>query len=332
MAVSESRMPDRLEKTTQTLLARFHRQRPVRTGSLLITVLGDSIAPRGGVVTLGSLIRLAEPFGLPERLVRTSVGRLANEGWLSSNREGRQSEYFLTEHGKNRFAEATSRIYRESLQSWDRSWTLLLLPQGSSQKAIREEMLWLGFGQIGAGVLAHPSRSVEDARHQLAELKLEKGVVLMRAESEGAEADRALLSAGWDLVELGGYYQRFVKAFTPVREDVKSRGKVPPEAAFVIRTLLIHEYRKIHLRDPLLPPSLLPEDWIGAQAYELCRALYQLVFAAAERHVTDVAETLAGKLERPSRQTYRRFGGLEEESAPGQVPQASVAQGSRARG
>jgi len=310
-------MPDRLDRATQSLLTRFHRQRPVRSGSLLITVLGDSIAPRGGVVTLGSLIRLAEPLGLPERLVRTSVGRLAQEGWLASNREGRQSEYFLTEHGKNRFAEATSRIYREAPQSWDGSWTLLLPPQGTSarQKAIREEMLWLGFGQIRAGVLAHPSRSVEDTRLQLAELHMEKDVVLMRARSEGADADRALIQAGWKLAEIARGYQRFVNSFTPVRDLLSSRAPAPPEAAFVIRTLLIHEYRKIHLRDPLLPHSLLPEDWVGAQAYELCRSLYRAVFAPADQHVSAVAETLAGKLERASRQTYRRFGGLDQEDA-----------------
>lgn len=306
-------MTDRLNQATQALLTRFHRQRPVRSGSLLVTVLGDSIAPRGGIVTLGSLIRLAEPFGLPERLVRTSVGRLAKEGWLSWNREGRQSEYFLTEHGRNRFAEATSRIYREAPHSWDKSWTLLLLPQGPRQKAIREEMLWLGFGQVSPGVLAHPSRTVEDTRSQLQELKLAKGVILMRAASTGPEADVALLGEGWDLAELGSYYLKFVAAFSPIHQQVGSRAKVPPEAAFVIRTLLIHEYRKIHLRDPLLPPSLLPRDWIGTQAYELCRSLYRLVFHAAEDHVSAVAETLSGKLERASRETYRRFGGLEED-------------------
>src|SRR5688572_8508657 len=246
-------MSDRLNQSTQALLSRFHRQRPVRSGSLLVTILGDSIAPRGGIVTLGSLIRLGEPFGMPERLVRTSVGRLANEGWLSWNREGRQSEYFLTEHGKNRFAEATSRIYREAPHAWDKSWTLLLLPQGTRQKAIREEMLWLGFGQVSPGVLAHPSRSVEDTRTQLRDMKLEKGVVLMRAASDGPEADLALIAAGWDLAELGSHYQKFVSAFAPVREHVQSRAKIPPDPAFVIRTLLIHEYRKIHLRDPLLP-------------------------------------------------------------------------------
>ena len=308
-------MPDRLEKATQGLLARFHRQRPVRSGSLLITVLGDSIAPRGGIVTLGSLIRLAAPFRLPERLVRTSVGRLAQDGWLSSNREGRQSEYFLTDHGRKRFAEATARIYREAMQSWDRNWTLLLLPPGDGLKALREELLWLGFGQVRPGVLAHPSRSVEDTREQLAQLDSRAEVLVLSAKSEGDDADRALITAGWDLAELARSYKRFVDTFTPVRESLEVKSAPPAETAFVIRTLLIHEYRKIHLRDPLLPHSLLPADWIGTQAYELCRWLYRAVFSAADQYVSTSAETLSGKLERPSRQTYRRFGGLDESGA-----------------
>ena len=51
----------------QGLLRHFHRQSPIRGGSLLITLFGDAIAPRGGTVTLGSLISLAAPFGLTER-------------------------------------------------------------------------------------------------------------------------------------------------------------------------------------------------------------------------------------------------------------------------
>lgn len=309
-------MPDRLEKATKALLTRFHRQRPVRSGSLLITILGDSIAPRGGVITLGSLIRLAAPLGLPERLVRTSVGRLAQDGWLSSLREGRKSEYFLTDHGRNRFAEATARIYREASQSWDQNWTLLFLPPGHGLKTLREELLWLGFGQVRPGVLAHPTRTVADTREQLAELGSKANVILLSAKSEGDEADRALIEAGWDLAELARSYRRFVDAFRPVRDSLASRSAPPAEMAFVIRTLLIHEYRKIHLRDPLLPHSLLPADWIGTHAYELCRSLYRAVFFAADQYVSTAAETLSGKLERPSRQTYRRFGGIGEDSAP----------------
>ena len=46
------------------LVARFRRQRPLRGGSLIVTLFGDSIVPRGGIVALGSLIELAAPFGL----------------------------------------------------------------------------------------------------------------------------------------------------------------------------------------------------------------------------------------------------------------------------
>jgi len=305
-------MSDRLTQAPHTLVAKFQRQRPVRSGSLLITMFGDAIAPRGGIVTLGSLIRLALPFGIPERLVRTSVGRLAQEGWLEFRRSGRQSEYFLTEHGRNRFAEATQRIYAEAPADWDGHWTLIFVPPGARARRdrIREEMSWLGFGQISADVLAHPSRSAADTRSQLAELRLDGGAVIMRAASEGPDADQALLQAGWDLGELARSYQRFVTSFQPVRTLLNGRSDAVPEMAFVIRTLLIHQYRKIHLRDPLLPHSLLPADWIGAQAYELCRDLYRRVFAAAEEHISATGETLDSKLTAPARDTYKRFGGL----------------------
>jgi phenylacetic acid degradation operon negative regulatory protein len=305
-------MPDRLLQATHALIAKFQRQRPMRSGSLLITLFGDAIAPRGGAITLGSLIRLAEPFGIPERLVRTTVGRLANDKWIAARRAGRQSEYVLTEHGKVRFAEATQRIYGEAPHSWDGHWTLLFLPAGprARRERLREEMAWLGFGQVNAGVLAHPSRTVADTREQLADLQLDGRAVVMRAASEGAASDQTLLEAGWDLAELARSYQRFVTIFDPLR-TLTSRSAPSPETAFVVRTLLIHEYRKIHLRDPLLPHSLLPKDWIGVQAYDLCRALYRSVFAAAEQHVSTVAETLDGKLVAPARETFKRFGGLD---------------------
>jgi phenylacetic acid degradation operon negative regulatory protein len=306
-------MPDRLSQATHTLVAKFQRQRPMRSGSLLVTLLGDSIAPRGGAVTLGSLIRLAEPFGIPERLVRTSVGRLANDGWIVFRRAGRQSEYFLTEHGKSRFADATQRIYGEAPHSWDGHWTLILLPPGprGRRETLRDELAWLGFGQVSAGVLAHPSRSVEDTRAQLTELRVDGHAVVMRAASEGTVADQTLLQAGWDLAELARSYQRFVRTFDPIHALLRNRSDPPPETAFVVRTLLIHEYRKIHLRDPSLPHSLLPKDWVGGQAYELCRGLYRAVFSAADQHVSAVAETLDGQLATPARDTFRRFGGLD---------------------
>src|SRR5271165_5154247 len=110
------------------LLARFRRQRPLRGGSLIITIFGDSIMPRGGAVSLGSLITLAAPFGLNERLVRTAAARLAQQGWLEGRRAGKRSEYHLSKTGRQRFAEATKRIYSAPDSAWAGRWTLIVLP------------------------------------------------------------------------------------------------------------------------------------------------------------------------------------------------------------
>jgi phenylacetic acid degradation operon negative regulatory protein len=302
-------MPRSLETHVRRLLARFHRQRPLRAGSLLITVFGDAIAPRGAAATLGSLIQLAAPFGLTERLVRTSVARLAQEDWLAARRDGRLSEYRLSPSGAGRFSEATRRIYGENPGSWDGRWTLLLLPSADGRDRLREELLWLGFGQLNPGVLAHPTRTVDDAREQLLAIGAKSGqVVALESRSGDLAADREIARHGWDLADLEKRYLRFVHAFEPVRTALEHE-QPEPEAAFVLRTLLIHEYRRIHLRDPLLPLALLPSGWIGETAYDLTREIYTRVFDPAETWLSATGATLSGPLPRPTPEVRRRFGG-----------------------
>ena len=296
---------------TQGLLRRFRSQKPLRGGSLLITVFGDSLAPRGGVVTLGGLIALAAPFGLTERLVRTSVARLAQDGWLVARRDGRRSEYRLTPHGQQRFAQATRRIYGEAPASWDGQWTMLMLPPngGARRDSVREGLRWLGFGQLAAGVFAHPNSDLDQARAWLRSIDGPADAILLKSSSGDLTVDRTLVASGWDLGELARRYRRFVESFSGLNAGAPSRPWSPRDA-FVIRTLLIHEYRKIHLRDPLLPPPLLPENWVGSKAYELCSSLYSSVFEAAERFLTATAGTFEGVLPPAEFSAYARFGGI----------------------
>ena len=94
---------------------------PPRSKSVVMTVFGDAITPRGGAAWLGSLIGLMAPFGISDRLVRTSIFRLAEEGWLDAAREGRRSLYTLTAQGRSRFERAYQRIYSPSDLHWDGS-------------------------------------------------------------------------------------------------------------------------------------------------------------------------------------------------------------------
>ena len=93
----------KLETACRKLVAEFNARPTLRSGSLITTVFGDAIAPRGGSVWLGSLISLMADFGISERLVRTSAYRLACDGWLRSDKIGRRSYYSLSKEGRLRF-------------------------------------------------------------------------------------------------------------------------------------------------------------------------------------------------------------------------------------
>ncbi|HEX4389334.1 MAG TPA: phenylacetic acid degradation operon negative regulatory protein PaaX [Steroidobacteraceae bacterium] len=304
-----SARPAPLPAPIKRLLRRFRARRPLRAGSLLVTIFGDALAPRGGAVTLGSLIRLAAPFGVTERLVRTSVARLAHDGWLLARRAGRQSEYRLTTQGAERFAAATRRIYSPAPEHWEGTWTLLLLVAPLARRAaLREELRWRGFGQLSAALYAHPSLPGEEVRGWLATLEDAPEALLFSSRGEARASDRRLAAQGWDLKELTRRYRRFLDEFAPLAPVV--RAGLSAETAFLVRTLLIHEYRRIHLKDPLLPPALLPEDWVGTAAYELCRALYAGVYARAEGYLAGTAHPLCGPLPAAEASAGARFGGL----------------------
>jgi len=300
-----------LPAPVRAVLRNFRAQRPLRGGSLLITVFGDSIAPRGGAVPLGSLIRLAAPFGLTERLVRTSVARLAREGWLAAQRSGRRSEYQLTRTGAQRFAAATRRIYGESPSVWDGKWTLVVVPPGGPRRApLREELKWLGFGQLNPSLFAHPGCTPGQARSWLRNVRGARDALLLQGISTDLGNDRRLARRGWDLKDLARRYRRFVASFAPVESLLGPGAALPADTAFLIRTLLIHEYRKIHLRDPLLPPALLPPHWVGTAAYEVCRRLYARVFPAAESYLSASAHQLHRPLPAANSAAHARFGGI----------------------
>ena len=83
-------MPQPLARIVEQL-----KREPSRTGSIVITVFGDAIVPRGGSVWLGTLLEFFEALDIDSGVVRTAMSRLAADGWLERNKVGRNSFYRL---------------------------------------------------------------------------------------------------------------------------------------------------------------------------------------------------------------------------------------------
>jgi phenylacetic acid degradation operon negative regulatory protein len=298
----------------QKIVDEFRSRPTLRAGSLITTVFGDSIAPRGGTLWLGSLINTMADFGISERLVRTSVFRLVKDGWLQSRQIGRRSYYSLTDEGRERFEQATHRIYGEPIAHWDGKWCLLLLSglDTATREIVRKECGWLGFGQMSANVLAHPSPDLGDLDVTIRRLGVDDWLVVIEGQTIRSEsAMRDLARDSWNLDDLDVRYAEFVQRFRPVFKALSRKDQLTEQSAFLIRTLLIQEYRKVLLRDPLLPAELLPPGWHGVAAYQLCRNLYRAVQEQSDAYLDHMMETADGPLPPPSQAFMQRFGGLE---------------------
>lgn len=303
----------------EQILQSYLQARPLRAKSLVVTIFGDAIAPHGGTVWLGGLIRLLASFGINERAVRTTVFRLTREHWLRGEQVGRRSHYTLTESGRRRFEAAFRKIYGADRGAWDRGWCLVIESgerlSGSKRKALRDELAWIGFGRIAPGTLAHPTIDAESVAAILAEHRAEAHVLVMRASHDSGRGGTALADAigsAWDLERLERDYRAFLERFTPVLLALEKHAPedLDPEQCFMVRTLLIHEYRRVILRDPLLPEELLPRQWPGSAARKLCRDLYLVTQHLTEQHLMATLETPDGPLPQAAPYFYARFGGL----------------------
>jgi len=294
-------------------------QRPPKAKSLVVTVWGDAIAPHGGAVWLSGLIRLLAPLGLNERLVRTSVYRLAQEGWLEAQQDGRRSLYRLTATGLRRFEHAYRRIYAPPDGDWDGSWEVVLAPgavlSAGERRELRKELGWEGFGALTAGMFLRPARAA--SRETLGEIVRALGVerravVLIARDAPGLESRSLQALAGdcWHIAAVAAEYRRFVARFGPVLERFRARTDLDPEQCFMVRSLLIHAFRRVTLHDPQLPAELLPAAWPSPDAYALCRDFYRLTYKFAEQHLAARLETRDGPLPPAAPYFYERFGGI----------------------
>ncbi len=311
LAQTESASTGKLESLLEHL-------RP-RANSLIVTVFGDSIMPRGGKIWLSDLVALMDPFGLSDRLVRTGVYRLSQEGMLTSKSIGRRAEYSLSDTGLRQFAEAGRRIYASHPAPSSDTWTLVQGVPDISQaerQSLRKRLKWHGFGQLSTTLMAAPGPVPDTLAGELDADGLTEKVLIFASTLEGIRAQQNMKSVAadaWPLDRLNEEYANFLTVF-----DEFNAGKpaaLRPAESFALRTLLIHEYRKILLKDPHLPLSLLPQPWNGTKALSVTAQIYKQNAANTDQHIAGQMAENEGGAPALSNDYWQRFGGLSASNA-----------------
>lgn len=276
-------------------LARWIRRElaadPPRVPSLIITVWGDALVPHGGAAWLATLIALLGQFGVNERAVRTGVFRVARDGWLVAQPVGRRSRYQVSGQAGARFARAFHRVYDSPFEPWDGEWEAVVPHSDlgpSSRRRLRDELAWAGFAEFAPGVHLRPARRDGVAARIVEALGVAGAVTGFVARDAADGALPSLASRAESVYALGALaadYRRFIARHAGVVAAFRQRANPDPAQAFAIRTLLVHAYRRVRLRDPQLPREVLPDDWPGTAAYALCRDFYRMAEPMAEAHL-----------------------------------------------
>lgn len=262
--------------------------------SMLVTIFGDTVLPIGREIWLSQLFQLTEVFGFAGRLVRTSMFRLASEGWFTNERVGRKSQYSLTRMAIEESEQAAKRIYHSPHPNWSEEWTVVFLDAPSVSASIREQLArhlrWHGFILLSRGLLGSPNESLESTQDLCRRIALDVNVplaVLTFSELESLVVDGFFVEA-LDMTGVAEAYDKIVHFYGPL---VDSSNPGAPAEAFALRSMLIHDLRRIKLSGPDIPAALLPTGWAGDAADEVARQLYPQLSTTAAPWLSEVLDT-----------------------------------------
>jgi phenylacetic acid degradation operon negative regulatory protein len=237
--------------------------------SLLLTVLGEYVLPRGEPVWQETLVAALATLGYTEQAARQALSRTTREGWLTAERHGRRARISLTERTAELLRTGAERIYSFGEQwEWDGRWLVLILRVPEDRREVRHQLrtqlAWAGLGSLGGGVWVTPHVEREPELAALIQDELAAEATSFVANLANLGSPEGVARAGWDLDSVSRHYAEFLKDFARARARPTT-----PEACFRMQTLLVHAWRKFPFLDPDLPPELLPARWPRTRAHDL---------------------------------------------------------------
>lgn len=251
-------------KALSALIAAHHGRVPPRTGSLIVTVFGALVMPAGEALRLSDLQDWLAALDIEPGLVRTALSRLVTDGTLLRERDGKAALYRLSARALTDFEAAGDVIFGRRLPEPTGDLDGLVIEDTGRRAALRGELGAMGFVPLAANLMIRPAwlgRATPAIGGCLA--------LVFHANADLARRAREL----WPLEQLASGYRALIAHAEAVRA-----GTFAPEEARLARLMLVHEFRRIVLRDPFLPEALLPPDWPGREA--------RIAFDAALQHVS----------------------------------------------
>ncbi len=236
---------------------------------MIVTILGD-LAPESGL-SGPVLTELIERFGLQSQAMRVALHRLKKDGWVESERTGRNSTYRFTRMARERTEAVLGRVYAPSLESVE-NWYVVI-----GRPSVAKSTGGDGFLEVLPRVYLHAGVPNTDATEQ--SLVAPIGVESL-PDWLAPEVSR--------LAKVDEY-----KALSEMLEQISLEAELesmPVIERAALRLLVLHNWRRLVLRSNAYAEALLPPD----AAPLACRTLVsQLLVRLGRPSLVEIEAALA---------------------------------------
>jgi phenylacetic acid degradation operon negative regulatory protein len=273
-----------------------HKKTRARFPTVIYTLFGAFIVPRGGEVTASSLVRLVMPLGFSENAIRLGLSRMSRKGVFKVRKIGRSSSYSLSVKGMKWMEAGRVRAFESKLKAWDREWHLVIYSIPETLRAARDELRFklqsLGFANFSASLWISPYGFQSAIEKYVRERGMKEYIETFEARYTGRRTDREMATIIWNIKDLEKRYRDFIRKYSALyakyKADMRTCKTVDPGRFFAQRFCLTAEYVALRLEDPMLPLELLPRNWLGKKAQRVYEKLRDLLSPAADDFVDRV--------------------------------------------
>ncbi|MEO1107953.1 MAG: PaaX family transcriptional regulator C-terminal domain-containing protein [Pseudomonadota bacterium] len=227
----------------------------LRVWSVLVTIFGDLAQNRSDQISGSLITALTGRVGIKAEATRVALHRLRKDGWIESTRIGRASTHHLTDYGRNQSAAAAPRIYGREVSMPDIWHVLIANNSDTSRKELADLLLTGDYVSLNPAT-AMASGPMPDGLEEL--LGYETSAISVPDWLQDLFGPQPLKTA----------YADFLESVHIVDGLLPRTGVDDPMETAMLRVLVVHNWRRIVLRHPVLPSDFLPSDWKGSE----CRA------------------------------------------------------------
>jgi phenylacetic acid degradation operon negative regulatory protein len=211
---------------------------------------------------------LTSPFKIKNTTLRTNLSRLKNSGRLNISKIGKKAVYSASDKMKIISKNVSLSFKGINWDKWDNRWIGAAFSVPDSQKAfrhkIRKKLSAYRFAALYPGFWIRPYNKKENLQKYLNNLT-ENGFCTFIIFNCTEELKKETTNRIWKLNKIN---KEFINILKILLKEEKQINAISPVNALKRKIITGNKIVPVLFKDPLLPQSLLPDNWKGQELRE----------------------------------------------------------------